>query len=344
MLDSYDDATLMRVLIVSVLLIAGFNAAVFLYGCTIASEPAAILNYDELRQCGTTPMYEPHPYLAYQHTAGDDSPHTINARGYRGPDQEDVSDGASVLTLGGSAVFGLGVDHWQQDLARQLADRLSTNGTQVTGINAGAVGYTSWESMINLATKGRALDPEIVVIYQGLNDVWPRLVPPDSYRSDNTGYRTSWTPDTQDLSLLRLVGDSPLYLAEMATTQEYERNVSRLEQNRPRFFRSNTASMIALARQMGAVPVLVTYPTTGAFDEYASSPLFQTGIRQHNTITRRLADEHDVVLVDLAARMPNRTALWATSRHPSVNGTGFQARQIADAITSATTPEQRWED
>lgn len=344
MLDRDRLCRIFGVLVVSVVLLAVANTAVFVYGCTIAPEPAIILNYDELRDCGTTPMYEPHPYLSYQHTPGDDGRFMIGAHGYRGQTPDNVSASTSVLTLGGSAVFGLGVENWRQDLARQLADRLSANGTQVTGINGGAVGYTSWESMINLATKGRAVDPEIVVIYHGLNDVWPRLVPPDRYRSDNTGYRTSWTRDDQDLSLLRLTRDSPLYLAEMATTQDYRRGPSRLEQNPPRFFRSNTASMIALARQMDAVPVLATYPTTRAFDEYASSPLFQAGIRQHNNVTRRLAERYGVPLVDLAASMPEQERWWSSSRHPSVNGTRFQARQIAAVIRNDTTPEQRWED
>ena len=59
-------------------------------------------------------------------------------------------------------------------------------------INAGVPGYNSWEILVNLEFRVLDLDPDLVIIYEGTNDVHARLVEPSAYRGDDLGRRQAW--------------------------------------------------------------------------------------------------------------------------------------------------------
>jgi lysophospholipase L1-like esterase len=56
-------------------------------------------------------------------------------------------------------------------------------------INAGVGGYNCWEVLINLELRVLDLDPDLIIIYEGRNDVRAGLVEPASYRGDDSGRR-----------------------------------------------------------------------------------------------------------------------------------------------------------
>ena len=56
-------------------------------------------------------------------------------------------------------------------------------------IHAGGPGYGSHESLINLSLCVLDLEPDLIIVYHGINDVHFRFVwPPAAYRGDNSGF------------------------------------------------------------------------------------------------------------------------------------------------------------
>jgi lysophospholipase L1-like esterase len=82
-----------------------------------------------------------------------------------------------VLALGGSTTFGVGLvdgDTWPVALENQLnAAFAAARGRyrRAEVINGGVPGYTSAESLIQLALRGVHLRPDVVILFQGLNDL-----------------------------------------------------------------------------------------------------------------------------------------------------------------------------
>jgi lysophospholipase L1-like esterase len=79
-----------------------------------------------------------------------------------------------ILVLGESTAFGDLVEQDQtfaEVLQRELAQR--TPACRVSVINAGVTGYSLFQSTRYLELRGRALEPDVVMIYHGFNDFLP---------------------------------------------------------------------------------------------------------------------------------------------------------------------------
>ena len=159
-------------------------------------------------------QWSPHPYLNYYPTPGYESGLTThNSLGYRGHEfpLEKPAGEFRIVALGGSTIYTIGVQDDALTFSEQLERVLSEDYglDHVTVINAGAAGYTSWESLINLQIRVLALDPDLVIVYHGTNDVHARLVTRNGYSSDNTGSIRQWSappiPWFEHSTLLRLL-------------------------------------------------------------------------------------------------------------------------------------------
>ena len=123
-----------------------------------------------------------HSYLAYSpkpnHETGYGSKHrktTHNSAGYRGelvdiPKPEGVY---RVLCLGGSSTHGTtpntDADTWPARLQVHLNEQ--AQGKRVEVLNFGVFGYSTFESLINLALRGIDYQPDLVLVYHTINDV-----------------------------------------------------------------------------------------------------------------------------------------------------------------------------
>ena len=96
----------------------------------------------------------------------------INAAGLRGPEIRD--DGSvRVLALGDSSTFGWNVapeEAYPAALERLLNHRAGATRYQV--INAGVAGYSSYQGLVYLRDRGLALQPAIVLIGFGFNELF----------------------------------------------------------------------------------------------------------------------------------------------------------------------------
>ena len=128
-------------------------------------------------------IFERHPYLVGVPRPGaaverNGAWARINASGYRGAPVAEPSDSVlRVLALGGSTTFGVGLDDadtWPVRLQVALDSALAAAPGRFRRsevINGGVPGYTSAENLIQLELLGVYLKPDVVVLFQGLNDI-----------------------------------------------------------------------------------------------------------------------------------------------------------------------------
>src|SRR6266508_477073 len=141
--------------------------------------------------------WTPHPYLSYYPTPNYRKGQTShNALGYRNDEFSlDKPDGVyRIVALGGSSTYDVTIEDNAAIFTAQLEKLLKEDyGYQnVQVINAGVPGYNSWEMLVNLEFRVLDLDPDLVIIYEGTNDVHARLVEPSAYRGDDSGRRQTW--------------------------------------------------------------------------------------------------------------------------------------------------------
>ena len=90
--------------------------------------------------------------------------------------------------MGGSTTYAVYLP-WHQSypyyLQTELRKRFATDRIEV--INAGLIGSTSAESFHRLPTQVLGLDPDMVVIYHGYNDLLPRVF--NDYQEDYYHFR-----------------------------------------------------------------------------------------------------------------------------------------------------------
>lgn len=96
---------------------------------------------------------------------------SINSLGLRGPELPEKADGElRVLFLGDSMVVGFEVEY-EQTYVALLADQLSQRlGRPVRTINAGVRGYGTDQNYLYFVERGRALGPDVVVVFHSGND------------------------------------------------------------------------------------------------------------------------------------------------------------------------------
>ncbi len=309
-----------------------------------------------------------HQGLAYLNyglsTAYDD----VNSLGYRGPEiaMPKPDDVYRIVAVGGSTTYGLFLDLWQLAYPRQLEEMLQRvygyEGVEL--INAGVPQYSTWESAVNMLLRIPDLEPDLVIIYHGINDVGVRLTDPDFYDGLNTG-KGYWVDRDDPLppsvlwrfALKRLGFELPVAY-ELDTTFQRPDGIRSCDQetsgdetlcrgfnmtasevlaaNPPIYFERNLRNMIRLARGMGSEALLLTwayspldFPDAGGMVQR----YLQAGVDEQNTIIRRLADEEDTLFYDLAATMPTDEKFWVNNGvHMKAAGTAEMARQIAEYL------------
>lgn len=133
----------------------------------------------------------------------------INALGFRG-DEVDLTpaeDTYRVVMVGGSAAFGVGVrddETIEHYLQAELGERMAGS---VEVINAGVTSYLSSQELAQILYHVTALEPDLIIVYDGRNDVYfgtsprwqPHYTPAMQDQRENTRY-----PDARSFSQTRL--------------------------------------------------------------------------------------------------------------------------------------------
>jgi lysophospholipase L1-like esterase len=303
--------------------------------------------------------WTPHPYLVYYPTPNYRKGQTFhNSFGYRSEEFsiEKPSGVYRIVTLGGSSTYDVRIEDNDKTFTAQLEKLLIEEyGYQnVEVINAGVPGYNSWEILTNLEFRVLDLNPDLVIIYEGTNDVHARMVEPDSYQGDNSGRRQTWVvppvPLWEHSALLRIVSrmtnltrqvsvddftSSPTFLSWPFEFRLIENDVDPakiLEKNPPIYFRRNLENMIAIANENGVEIMLSTWAFSPHLNDYASKDFYQRGFQENNQVVKEVAADHDVALFDFAEVMPQDPSYWADGRHSNEVGALEKAELFAEFI------------
>lgn len=310
--------------------------------------------------------------LAYLNYGLSTTQDPVNSLGYRGPEIAipKPTDTYRIVAVGGSTTYGLFLDLWQLAYPRQLEEMLQRDYgyDQVEVINAGVPQYSTWESAVNMLLRIPDLEPDLVIIYHGINDVGVRLTDPEFYDGLNSskGY---WVDRDDPLppsalwrfALKRLGYELPVAY-ELDTTFKRPDGIRSCDQdasgaetvcrgfdmtasevmlaNPPIYFERNLRNMILLARGMSSDVLLLTWAYSPLdFPEAGGGGMvqqhLQDGVDEHNAIVRRLADEESTLFFDLAASMPIDEQYWVNGVHMQAAGTAEMARQIAENLAAS---------
>ena len=303
--------------------------------------------------------WTPHPYLSYYPTPNYRRGQTShNSLGYRNDEFsfEKPSGVYRIVALEGSSTYDVRIEDNAATFTAQLEKLLKENyGYQnVQVINAGVPGHNSWEILVNLEFRVLDLDPDLVIIYEGTNDVHARLVEPSAYRGDDSGRRQAWQVPRVALweqsALLRILSrtmnmtrqvsvddfvSAPTYLSwpyEFRLSGEAEGPTEILKKNPPIYFRRNLENMIAIAKEHDVTIMLATWAHSPYLNDYASKEYSQQGFQENNEVVKEVATGHHVPLFDFAEIMPQDASYWADGRHVNEAGALTKAQLFAEFI------------
>ena len=275
-----------------------------------------------------------------------------------------------IVALGGSTTFGTYLDTWEKAFPHQLQVALRTTygHSAVELINAGVPGYTSWESAVNLLLRISDLEPDMIIVYHGVNDLNPRLSDPDYYAGLNIGkgiwiehddrlpasvlYRFALNKLGHDIRVTYTLGESFRQPADYRSCGldanalvPYCRHLDMtvedvLKENPPIYYERNLRNMVVLARNMGSRALLVTwsyspYEYNIPGGDFMAEEFRQVAIAEHNEIVRDVADDLDTLFYDLADTMPVDPKYWIDGLHMSEVGTSEMARQLSQYLATA---------
>ena len=313
---------------------------------------------------------QPHPYLAYAPKPGfrqEDRQHRRehNSLGFRGPEIAPRKPAGTlrIACLGGSSTYGFGPSSnettWPMRLEHHLRQALPAQAIEV--INGGCQGYSTFESLGNLAFRMLDLSPDVVIVYHTVNDMHCALYP--GVKPDNTHWRAvwlrserSWIEDSRTFLILRR------YLTDYILTQKDLGNYAIVDFDANltggrdpyawradtgfRNFHRNLNSIVSLALDNGAAVVLATQGLKReTWQQQASRDVKYRAFDAMTETVRVVARERGATLVE-AARVLEAEAerrkregvaqeIFTNDVHLTDAGADLLARTFAQAILQA---------
>jgi lysophospholipase L1-like esterase len=338
---------------------------------------------DPLAQLERDSRTRPHPYLGYAlrpswHSLPSDAQQcSHDSLGFRGKETtwEKPPGVFRVVTNGGSSVYGQSESHdeavWSARLEDYLNDAKPAQHVEV--INAGCSGWTSFEMLINLELRVMDLHPDLVVIYEAVNDMRAALYTAGSPvpLRDNTHWRAVWqdvrvSPLEQFLSKSRAYMFVQRYITGEAKRRQDLFTYAMVNYRADRAdlycggadgypggvvpeqgfanYRRNLENMISVAERGGA-RVLITTQALMMWDmparECAETQI--ASFRRIQDIQREVARERGVALAETGKTIEDEERrhfegtgkhLFKNDVHPFDDGSDLIARTVAEAIVA----------
>ncbi len=280
-----------------------------------------------------------------------------------------VDNEIRIATVGGSTTANLNLDYsqnWPGQLVEHL--RKSIPERKITVANGGTPGFHTSQSIANLALRLMPLSPDVVVIYHAYNDLKAIALDgtfsPDYAHIHRKPFGFIQRPPLWE----QWLAHSMAYVRirnRARLINELERDLTpaaRLDTppaEAVRTFERNLRSLIGIAHAGGADVVLVTFVTMFERDapwddgdylrslparyraELSGMLRFIPGLSiygvmrslaVYNDVIRRVAEDTQVAMVDLAKTLPRRKAYFVDRVHFSVTGAQAFAHAIAPTV------------
>lgn len=297
-----------------------------------------------------------------------------NEYGYRGEEFTiDKAEGTyRIVTIGASTTYGFGVlPH--QAYPPVLEDILNEDFgyTNVEVINAGIIGYTSYEVLTNFEFRVLDLQPDLIIYYGAKNDADTRFENPGCYNRVSplrglTTFQGLWETDFDPLptsalyrffainvGLMEVPGSIDFALTEIPIADECESGgtystAEILELNEPVFAERNIRNLIGLA-QLYDIDVMMSrfvYPTTleqvGDDRKLIMPALEMRAVGEMNDLYRTIAGEMGIYYYDMESDFVIEPGMFWTNVHMTAQGTKQQAELYANYLVENNiipTPE-----
>lgn len=284
-----------------------------------------------------------------------------NHLGLRGPDlPRDTTGLLRIVAVGGSTTECMYLSDGQ-DWPALLGAQLSRSGRPIWVNNAGLDGHSTFGHALLLEDVVLPLRPHVVLLLVGANE----LGRSDLGRYDRAQWRRrsrSWSEHSAILRTWRAwrqartvresgIGHRALALDAMPAPlppDSLRMQLAREQALLPRY-RTRLEALIAQCRAQGALPVLLTQPCIAAnvMDPVLALKLLDlpllTGtdgrtllerLELINGMTRTVAREQDVPLIDLARELPGGPAHFYDAFHFTRSGSVAVAGLCADRLTA----------
>lgn len=290
---------------------------------------------------------------------------SFNSLGYRSPARPLAKPPGArrVLCAGGSTTLDLLAADDASTWPWLLEGRLSSASRPVEVWNAGFPGWTSLENVISFAIRDVDLDADVLILYQGINDLQPA-----AHRPFDRQYEHGHAEILEQALGFRL-GPPPWY--ERSILYEKTRNLVRpprepwrqlvapgaaagelassITPAAPAVFRRNVLSILALARARG-IPILLVTQVLRIRAGHAQEDRRWLGewtrlqpdaavrdLEAMNAVLRGLAGDR-VRVADLARDLPLADEDFADPAHFSSTGSLAMARYMADQVEPLLPP------
>lgn len=288
----------------------------------------------------------------------------VNNLGYRDTVDRDIpkpDDAYRIVILGGSTTFGLLMQPFQaypSQMERIFGRDYGYENIEV--INAGVIGYDTWNSLVNLSFRVLELEPDMIIIYHAMNDMHPReQLLPECYQGMN--YHRGINAEASVLQLdaqwfspsslhrfvfinfgwmenpISLTGSMeqtiPCYFESQESDMSPEERVAN---NPPVYFERNMRTMLSIAEGYDIEVMLATWAYDNNAEGQYAETYWQTGIAEHNAITSQLAEEYDTLFLDFASSaIAEDSVYWLDDYvHQSAEGHVFQAEAFTEYLIS----------
>lgn len=280
-------------------------------------------------------------------------PIVVNSDGFVGNELvEDGPDLWRIVSIGDSNTFGGGspIYSYPAQLEAVLKERGDPD-RRYEVVNAGIQGFTSMDGLRRLRSKVLPLNPDVVTIYLGWNDLM---------KNDPVGQRDNHPLSTASrlVDALWLVkGMRKLVFLELRPYMDPpatgpESRTGQFTDFVPDFYIDNLKTIISEIRESGAQPLLVTLPTVVRPDMTVEDirelriffPYYRSAygvgdlldlVAAYNRAIRRVAVEEQVPLSELdevfAAREDYRKLFYDTM-HPTTEGNGIIAEAMFEVL------------
>ncbi len=315
-----------------------------------------------------------HRYLGYYLTPNyRNGQNRHNSLGYRGEDflAKKAQGEYRIVCLGGSTTYSSGVEDYRNAYPALLEQELTRRSFgQVKVINAGVPGWSSWESLVNFEFRVLDLQPDMIVVYHGINDVHPRFVwPPDVYRGDNSGRSLPAASSVLMPSILEYSTLIRIFLVRAGKSrphidvnksidrragtfyaddfqyqkvrQKYPRGIFKktsaaemLKTNPPVYFQRNIENIVYIAQSRGIKVILATFAVSSNFagEPRSTSSEYLGAYDEHNKILQEISLAAGAYLFDFAAKFPDDKKYTHDGRHVNEDGAKLKATMFADFI------------
>ncbi|KAA3646467.1 MAG: SGNH/GDSL hydrolase family protein [Chloroflexi bacterium] len=318
------------------------------------------------------PSFVPHRYLGFV-PAPDyvNGPNKHNALGLRGDEIELPKPEGSfrIATLGGSTTYSAGTQDYTESYPYLLQEELNAAGhKEVEVLNAGVFSYSTLESIINLQMRVMPLEPDMIIVYHGVNDVAPRLVwPRGFYVGDMAGFEARrlafdppwWERSTLVRALLvytdrteshislrrNFLQAKGSYYGDAFVSQKvdgnypsgiFENNTAArmLEINQPIYFERNLHNLVEIARANDIEVLLVTFTYSPEFDNEprAFAEEYHAAYAEQNAIVQQIGDSTEAFVYDLFAVMPQDIEYFSDGIHFTPLGNQLRAEFLSEFI------------